>query len=78
MIVVGTSLQLSSAMKYIDEARRKGARIVTVDLTAEDDDHLDTMQAGDFAFARDAAEALPLMFEPIIGKLQADGSYKKE
>ena len=78
MLVVGTSAQVYPAAGYIDKARQRGARIVTVDPTAEDEENEFRIKPGDFAFGRDAAKALPEMLEPVIGKLQPDGSFKKE
>lgn len=78
LLVVGTSAQVYPAAGYIDKARHRGARIVTVDPTAEDPENQFKIKPGDFAFGRDAAQALPEMLEPIIGKLRPDGTFKKE
>lgn len=78
ILVVGTSAQVYPAASYIDKARRRGARVVIVDPRAEEEDELYKVKPGDFAFARDAAEALPVLLEPLIGKLQADGSFRME
>lgn len=78
MFVIGTSAQVYPAAGYIEKARKRGARIVTVDLTAEDEENISKIKPGDFAFGRDAAEALPKMLEPIIGKLQPDSTFKKQ
>lgn len=78
LLVVGTSAQVYPAAGYIDKARRRGARVVVVDPKAEDDEEIYKIKQGDFAFARDAAKALPALLEPLIGKLQEDGSFVKE
>lgn len=78
MLVIGTSAQVYPAAGYIEKARKRGARIVVVDPTAEDDENLFNLKPDDFAFGSDAAKTLPEMFEPIIGKLQSDGTFKKE
>jgi NAD-dependent deacetylase sirtuin 5 len=78
LFVIGTSAVVYPAAGYIDKARKRGARIVTVDLTAEDAVNKRKILDGDFAFGRDAAKALPEMLEPIIGKLQPDGTFLKE
>lgn len=77
MLVIGTSAQVWPAAGYIEKARNKGARIVTIDPRAEDPGELNNLAPGDFAFGDDAARILPLLFEPVIGKRQPDGSYKK-
>lgn len=76
ILVVGTSAQVWPAAGYIEKARRRGARVVVVDMNAEDPEETYKLEADDFAFARDAAKALPVLLEPLIGKLQGDGSFK--
>lgn len=78
LLVVGTSAQVWPAAGYISKARNAGARIVTIDPKCEDEEELYKIKPGDFAFARDAAKTLPILLEPMIGKLQADGSFQKE
>lgn len=73
MLVVGTSAQVYPAAGYISRARLHGARIVTVNPEAEDEAELHKMQPGDFAFGEDAAECLPKLLEPAIGKLPRSG-----
>ena len=46
-----------------------GARVVVVNPEAEDASELYKLRPGDFAFGRDAAEWLPKMLEPVIGKI---------
>lgn len=74
MIVVGTSAKVYPAAGYIPTAIKQGARIVVVDPNAAD---VHSASPGDFVFAEDAATALPVLLEPLIGKLQADGSFQK-
>ncbi|OHW90684.1 sir2 family protein [Colletotrichum incanum] len=79
MIVVGTSAQVWPAAGYILEAHKAGARVCTVNPEAEDEDQMPKVKPGDFAFGRDAAEVLPLLLEPVIGKMKADGrTYTEE
>ncbi|CAI6014409.1 hypothetical protein V2G26_019493 [Clonostachys chloroleuca] len=78
MLVIGTSALVWPAAGYIGRARGQGARIVTIDLTAQDPEPMAKMEPGDLAFAGDAAELLPLLLEPVIGKMQADGTFVKE
>lgn len=75
MLVVGTSAQVYPAAGYINKARRRGARIVTIDPKAEEDGDITEIQKGDFSFAMDAAKALPELLRPLIGVRQDDGSF---
>lgn len=75
MLVVGTSARVYPAAGYIDKARRRGARIVTIDPKAEEDSEITELTPGDFAFARDAAQALPELLAPLIGVKQEDGTF---
>ncbi|KAM4063093.1 sir2 family protein [Hirsutella rhossiliensis] len=77
MLVVGTSAQVWPAAGYISQAQRCGARIATVNLEAEDEAELERIGPGDFAFGRDAAECLPLLLEPVIGRMKEDGEFEK-
>ncbi|KAJ3945394.1 uncharacterized protein N0V96_005426 [Colletotrichum fioriniae] len=54
-------------------AHAAGARVCTVNPEAEDEGQMGKVKRGDFAFGRDAAEVLPLLLEPVIGKMRADG-----
>lgn len=76
MFVIGTSAQVYPAAGYIDKARKRGARIVTINPEAEDEAEMFKVKPGDFAFGKDAAEYLPLLFEPIIGKPNEDGEFE--
>lgn len=69
MIVVGTSAVVTPAANYIDQARRRGATIVNVNIDAETDTELAKLTPQDFAFGQDAAKCLPELLAPIIGKL---------
>ncbi|KAM0349083.1 hypothetical protein ACHAPU_004018 [Fusarium lateritium] len=72
MLVIGTSAQVYPAAGYIDKARRKGARIAVINPDAENEDEMYKVKPGDFAFGQDAAEYLPLLLEPVIGKLETE------
>ena len=78
MLVIGTSAQVWPAAGYISQAKIHGARIATINPEAEDEGELYRIKPDDFAFGKDAAEYLPILLEPVIGKLQADGTYKKD
>lgn len=76
MFVIGTSAQVYPAAGYIDKARKRGARIVTINPEAEDEAEMFKVKPGDFAFGKDAAEYLPMLLEPIIGKPNEDGEFE--
>lgn len=67
MLVIGTSAKVWPAAGYIDQAREKGARVAVINMEAGGKD-----SDKDFFFGQDAAECLPLLFEPVIGKLEMD------
>ena len=69
MLVVGTSALVSPASGYIDKARQRGAKIIHINPDAENPEELAKLHEGDFAFAQDAAECLPILLAPIIGEL---------
>jgi NAD-dependent deacetylase sirtuin 5 len=69
MFVIGTSAKVWPAAGYIEKAKNAGARIVVVNPDAESEEELFKVKPGDFAFGKDAAEYLPLLLEPVIGKL---------
>ncbi|KYK55097.1 SIR2 family histone deacetylase [Drechmeria coniospora] len=77
MLVIGTSAQVWPAAGYISTAKRRGARVVTVNPEAVDESALLSLQPGDFAFDEDAAECLPRLLEPVIGIMQENGGFKK-
>ncbi|KAK1244675.1 hypothetical protein MKX07_003474 [Trichoderma sp. CBMAI-0711] len=77
MFVIGTSAGVYPAAGYIDKARKLGARIVIINLEAEDEAEMFKVKPGDFAFGKDAAEILPLLLEPIIGKPNEEGEFEK-
>lgn len=76
MLVVGTSAQVWPAAGYISKARRHGARIAVINPEAEEEAELFKMPGADFAFGRDAAECLPQLLEPVIGKLNDQDEFE--
>lgn len=72
MLVIGTSAQVWPAAGYILKAHKAGARVCTINPEAEDKEQMGKVKPGDFAFGRDAAEVLPLLLEPVIGKMGID------
>lgn len=75
MLVIGTSAQVWPAAGYILEAHKAGARVCTVNPEAEDKSQMLKVKPGDFAFGRDAAKVLPLLLEPVVGKMGEDGRF---
>jgi NAD-dependent deacetylase sirtuin 5 len=67
MLVIGTSALVYPATAYIEAARRKGARVAAVDI-AQEDPSLLGLEEQDWYFQGDAAEMVPKMLEPVIGK----------
>lgn len=70
--MVGTSAVVHPAAGYIEKARRRGATIVHVNPTADQDQEVEKLKPGDFAFAEDAATCLPKLLAPIIGNATQD------
>ncbi|EOO01775.1 putative nad-dependent deacetylase sirtuin-5 protein [Phaeoacremonium minimum UCRPA7] len=73
MLVVGTSAVVRPASGYIRKAQYAGAKIATINIDAEDNPK--KIRKGDFAFGGDAAELLPKLLEPVIGKIRRDGTF---
>ncbi|KAM5348696.1 hypothetical protein ACJ41O_008520 [Fusarium nematophilum] len=73
MLVVGTSAKVWPAAGYIFKAKERGARIAVINPEAETYEEMLKLRPGDFAFGQDAAEILPTLLEPVIGKLQGSG-----
>ena len=70
MLVIGTSALVYPATAYIEGARKKGARVAVVDIAKEDPSLLG-LEEQDWYFEGDAAQLVPIMLEPVIGKLVA-------
>lgn len=68
-LVIGTSSKVWPTAGYAEKARKKGARIATINLDAGDAKGLRPGQ--DWVFVGDAAQVLPELLKPIIG--EADG-----
>lgn len=77
MLVIGTSATVHPAAGYINRAKLHGARIATINPDAENEDEMYKMASDDFAFGQDSAKYLPILLEPVIGRLQADGEFRK-
>ncbi|CAK7274473.1 hypothetical protein SEPCBS57363_006181 [Sporothrix epigloea] len=70
MLVIGTSAEVYPAAGYIEKARRAGAVVVTLNLDAELQQGRRALGSRDFAFEGSAADLLPVLLEPLIGKLE--------
>lgn len=77
MLVIGTSATVHPAAGYINRAKMHGATIVTINPEAEHTAEMYKVAQGDFAFGQDAASYLPMLLEPVIGKQQEDGGFRK-
>lgn len=71
MLVVGTQATVWPAAGYVGMARGAGAAVAVVNMD-------DSCQAGShqFEFIGDAAEWLPKMLEPLIGRMRVDGTFE--
>ncbi|KAL2132935.1 hypothetical protein VTI74DRAFT_3156 [Chaetomium olivicolor] len=78
VLVIGTSSLVWPAAGFAEEARSVGTSVVTVNLDAEEPSTVARLKRGDFAFAGDAAELLPRLLEPVIGRLKEDGTFVRE
>ncbi|CAK7240070.1 MAG: hypothetical protein STHCBS139747_001507 [Sporothrix thermara] len=70
MLVIGTSAEVYPAAGYIERARKAGAVVATINLEAESREGLKALRSRDFAFGGSAADILPVLLEPLIGKLE--------
>ncbi|KAF2732729.1 DHS-like NAD/FAD-binding domain-containing protein [Polyplosphaeria fusca] len=67
MLVVGTSAEVYPATAYIEGARKRGARVAAVNIEQEDPALLG-LEEQDWYFQGDAAELVPQLLEPVIGR----------
>lgn len=77
MLVVGTSAVVYPAASYVERAARAGAKVCTVNIEAENPEYLQKLNPGDFAFAGDAAELLPRLLQPVIGRHVEKGQFEE-
>ncbi|KAL1865106.1 hypothetical protein VTK73DRAFT_5476 [Phialemonium thermophilum] len=77
VLVVGTSAVVHPAASYVNMAAGPGTSVAVVNIEAHDPETLDGLAQQDFAFAGDAAELLPRMLEPLIGKMRDDGTFEE-
>lgn len=69
LIVVGTSASVYPAAGYIQNARRKGARVAVVN-TETPDTAAGMLQKGDWFFRGDAGAIMPKILRGVVGNLQ--------
>jgi NAD-dependent SIR2 family protein deacetylase len=72
VLVIGTSAVVHPAASYIDIASSANTVVATINLDAEMFASLSKLSRGDFAFGGDASLLLPMLLQPIIGKLDGD------
>ncbi|KAI1503347.1 histidine phosphatase superfamily [Biscogniauxia marginata] len=70
ILVVGTAATVYPAAGYTRKAQRRGAIVAVVN---PDPDSAAGLGSKDFFFQGDAAEILPTLFEPVIGKMDESG-----
>ena len=77
VLVIGTTSAVYPAAGYSELARTEGhTSVVTVNLDAESESNLEDLYDEDFAFAGSAADLLPKLFEPVIGRpVAGEGRY---
>ncbi|KAK5662031.1 hypothetical protein OQA88_10143 [Cercophora sp. LCS_1] len=76
VLVIGTSAVVHPAAGYAERARGRNTSVVTVNLEEETPAILRKMKKNDFYFAGDAAELLPKLLEPVIGKPNGEGRWE--
>ncbi|KAL2256846.1 hypothetical protein VTK26DRAFT_1033 [Humicola hyalothermophila] len=75
VLVVGTSGVVWPAAGFAEQARTPGkTSVVTINLDADQPETLARLKKEDFAFAGSAADLLPKLLEPVIGKLEESGA----
>ncbi|KAK1767727.1 DHS-like NAD/FAD-binding domain-containing protein [Phialemonium atrogriseum] len=77
VLVVGTSAVVHPAASYVGLAQGERTCVATVNLDAELPENLGELDPLDFAFAGDAAELLPRLLEPVIGRMRGDGTFEE-
>jgi NAD+-dependent protein deacetylase sirtuin 5 len=69
-LVIGTTATVSPASSYVQAARKKGARVVVVNMDSKELGSAGSLRKGDFLFKGDAALILPEILKPVIGELE--------
>ena len=69
ILVVGTSAKVYPAADYVNQARDKGARVAVINMDRTDA-YAQGLYDEDWFFHGDAAEIVPLLLEPVTGKIE--------
>lgn len=72
ILVIGTTATVWPAAGYVEEAKRKGARVAVINMDGLDGElgAASNLRNGDFLFQGDAAKILPEILKPVIGELK--------
>lgn len=72
ILVIGTTATVYPAAGYVNQARKKGARVAVVNMDGIGGElgAASNLRNGDFIFQGDAAKLLPEMFKGVIGELK--------
>ncbi|CZR51876.1 related to NAD-dependent histone deacetylase [Phialocephala subalpina] len=72
MLVIGTTATVYPAASYVNQAKRRGARVAVVNMDGLDGElgAASNLRRGDFLFQGDAAKILPEILKPVIGELK--------
>jgi NAD-dependent deacetylase sirtuin 5 len=75
ILVIGTTATVYPAAGYVDQARRRGARVAVVNMDGLEGElgAAGDLKGGDFLFQGDAGKILPVILKGVIGELQLDG-----
>jgi NAD-dependent SIR2 family protein deacetylase len=70
ILVIGTTATVYPAAGYVDQARRRGAKVAVVNMDGLGGElgAASNLRDGDFLFQGDAAKILPKILKPIIGE----------
>lgn len=68
MLVIGTTAQVYPAAGYVNIARKRGARIVVVNMEGEDGElgAAAGLRSGDFLFQGNAATIVPELLKDVV------------
>jgi len=72
ILVIGTSAKVYPAAGYVEDARERGAQVAVVNMDANDVP-AGGWSEGDWFFLGDAADVVPALLEPVIGRLGREG-----
>lgn len=67
IMVIGTSAKVYPAAGYVDEAKKKGARVAVINME-EGDAPASGLRKGDWFFKGDAAQVVPEILKSVIGE----------